>query len=162
MDQSHKPSKNLARTPKEIQAILVPKAREPWLKRPLDVTLSGLILILCQRGIAARDDKHRAWQTQIVLLNRFIRGGRSSMKTKWQKVSAFEAKTKLSELLRETEQGGSFVIYRRGKEVARLVPPVKEEQDVDLKQVLASFREIRERIPGKVSIRQLVEEGRRF
>jgi hypothetical protein len=33
---------------------------------------------------------------------------------------------------------------------------------VDLKQVLSSFREIRERIPGKVSIRQLVEEGRRF
>lgn len=84
------------------------------------------------------------------------------MQTKWQKVSVSEAKTKLSELLRETEQGRSFIIYRRGKEVARLVPPVKEEQDVDLKQVLSSFREIRDRIPGKVSIRQLVEEGRRF
>jgi prevent-host-death family protein len=84
------------------------------------------------------------------------------MGAKLQKVSAFEAKTKLSELLRETEQGSSFVIYRRGKEVARLVPPVKEEQDVYLKQVLSSFREIRERIPGKMSIRQLVEEGRRF
>ena len=84
------------------------------------------------------------------------------MQTKSQKVSAFEAKTKLSELLRETEQGGSFVIYRRGKEVARLVPPVKEGREGDLKQVLASFREIRERIPGKVKIRELVEEGRRF
>ncbi len=84
------------------------------------------------------------------------------MKAKWQKVGAFEAKTKLSELLRETEQGGSFVIYRRGKEVARLVPPVKEEQEVDLKQVLSSFREIRERIPGKISVRELVKEGRRF
>jgi len=84
------------------------------------------------------------------------------MQRKWQKVSVSEAKTKLSELLRETEQGGSFIIYRRGKEVARLVPPMKEEQDADLKQVLSSFREIRERIPGKVSIRQLIEEGRRF
>jgi prevent-host-death family protein len=84
------------------------------------------------------------------------------MGAKSQKVSAFEAKTKLSELLRETEQGGSFVIYRRGKEVARLVPPAKEEQEVDLKQVLSSFRTIRERIPGKVSIRELIEEGRRF
>ncbi len=84
------------------------------------------------------------------------------MGAKSQKVSAFEAKTKLSELLRETEQGGSFIIYRRGKEVGRLIPPVKEEQEVDLKQVLSSFREIRERIPGKVSIRELVEEGRRF
>jgi prevent-host-death family protein len=84
------------------------------------------------------------------------------MRAKLQKVNAFEAKTKLSELLRETEQGDSFVIYRRGKEVARLVPPVKEEQEVDLKQVVSSFREIRERIPGKVSIRELIEEGRRF
>jgi prevent-host-death family protein len=84
------------------------------------------------------------------------------MEAKSQKVSAFEAKTKLSELLRETEQGGSFIICRRGKEVARLVPPVKEEQEVDLKQVLSLFREIRERIPGKVSIRKLIEEGRRF
>jgi prevent-host-death family protein len=84
------------------------------------------------------------------------------MGSKLQKVNAFEAKTKLSELLRETEQGGSFIIYRRGKEVARLVPPVKEEQEVDLKKVLSSFREIRERIPGRVSIRELIEEGRRF
>jgi len=84
------------------------------------------------------------------------------MGAKSQKVSAFEAKTKLSELLRETEQGSSFVICRRGKEVARLVPPVKEEQEVDLKQVLTSFREIRDRVRGKVPIRQWVEEGRRF
>ena len=84
------------------------------------------------------------------------------MRAKSQKVSAFEAKTKLSELLRETEQGSSFVIYRRGKEVVRLVPPVKEEQEVDLKQVLSSFREIRERVHGKVSIRELIGEGRRF
>ena len=84
------------------------------------------------------------------------------MGSKLQKVNAFEAKTKLSELLRETEQGGSFIIYRRGKEVARLVPPVKEGQEVDLKKVLSSFREIRERIPGRVSIRKLINERRRF
>jgi prevent-host-death family protein len=84
------------------------------------------------------------------------------MEAKSQKVSAFEAKTKLSELLRETERGGSFIIYRRGKEVARLVPPVKEEPEVDLKHVLSSFREIRKGIPGRVSIRELIEEGRRF
>jgi len=84
------------------------------------------------------------------------------MEKKLEKVSVFEVKTKLSELLRETEQGGSFVIYRRGKEVARLVPPVRREEDVDLKQVRASFSEIRERIPWKVSIRELVEKGRRL
>ena len=42
------------------------------------------------------------------------------MKSKMAEVSAFEAKTRLSELLRETEHGRSFVIRRRGKAVARL------------------------------------------
>lgn len=84
------------------------------------------------------------------------------MQTKLQKVSAFDAKTKLSELLRETEQGGAFVIYRRGKQVARLLPPLKEDKEVNLKEVLASFREIRKGISRKVSIRKLINEGRRF
>ena len=79
-----------------------------------------------------------------------------------EKVSAFEAKTRLSELLRETEKGMSFRILRRGKEVARLIPPSKEDKKQDLKQVLISFREIRGRIPGKIKIRELIEEGRRF
>ena len=39
---------NLSQSPKQIQAILVPKAKEPLLKRPLDVTLSSLMLILGQ------------------------------------------------------------------------------------------------------------------
>lgn len=77
------------------------------------------------------------------------------------KVGAFEAKTRLSELLREAERGKSFVIRRRGKAVARLLPPAKEE-DRDLAQILASFREIRQRIPGKLKIRELIEQGRRF
>jgi len=77
-------------------------------------------------------------------------------------VNAFEAKTRLSELLRETEKGVSFRILRRGKEVARLIPPLKEDRKRGLKQVLTSFKEIRGRVPGKIKIRELIEEGRRF
>ncbi len=77
-------------------------------------------------------------------------------------VSAFEAKTRLSELLRETERGRSFVIRRRGKAVARLVPAAKEEQALNLAQIRASFRAIRKRIPGPLKIRELIEEGRRY
>jgi prevent-host-death family protein len=84
------------------------------------------------------------------------------VEAKMERVNAFEAKTRLSELLRETERGMSFIICRRGKEVARLVPPVNEEQAKDLNQVLSSFREIRKRIAGKINIRELIEEGRRF
>lgn len=38
-------------------------------------------------------------------------------------VGAFEAKTKLSELLMRVERGEEIVITRRGKPVARLVAP---------------------------------------
>ena len=81
---------------------------------------------------------------------------------KVKEVSAFEAKTHLSGLLRETEQGRSFIILRRGKVVARLIPPEEKEKELDLTQILASFHEIRKRIPGKVKIRELIEAGRRF
>lgn len=84
------------------------------------------------------------------------------MRAKIQKVNAFEAKTRLSELLRETEQGASYIISRRGKEVARLIPPVKETKEINLKETLSSFHEIRQQISGRVNIRKLIEEGRRF
>ena len=84
------------------------------------------------------------------------------MKAKIQKVNAFEAKTRLFELLRETEQGALYTICRRGKEVARLTPPVKDTKKMNLKEVLASFHEIRQQISGRVNIRKLIEEGRRF
>src|SRR3989442_16030990 len=77
-------------------------------------------------------------------------------------VSASEAKPRLSELLRETERGRSFVIRRRGKPVARLVPYVRDEQTTDLSRVLKAFCEIPGRVSGQVKVRRLIEEGRRF
>jgi len=76
-------------------------------------------------------------------------------------VSAFEAKKRLSELRRETERGKSYVILRRGKPVARLIPPQEPTSAPDLASVLASFREIRKRVPGTVKVRELIEAGRR-
>lgn len=84
------------------------------------------------------------------------------MGSKMAEVSAFEAKTRLSELLRETERGRSFVIRRRGKAVAQLVPPADKGKRPDFAQVLTSFREIRKHIPGRLKVRELVASGRRF
>ena len=84
------------------------------------------------------------------------------MGAKIQKINAFEAKTRLSELLRETEQGASYIICRRGKEVARLSPPAKETKEIKLKDVLSSFLEIRQQISGKINTHELIEEGRRL
>ncbi len=77
-------------------------------------------------------------------------------------IGAFEAKTRLSELLRETERGRSFAIRRRGKVVARLVPPGPEEgEPMEPDQVWKALREIRKRVPGPVRVRELIDEGRR-
>lgn len=84
------------------------------------------------------------------------------MRKKTSEVTAFEAKTHLAALLRETEQGRSFVIKRRGKPVAMLVPPSLEKSHPDWKQFVAWFREIREQISGPLDARELIEEGRRF
>ena len=84
------------------------------------------------------------------------------MGSKEAEIGAFEAKTRLSELLRETQRGKSFVIRRRGKAVARLVPPVDEGEAVNLNKILVEFREMRKRLPRMVKVHELVEEGRRF
>jgi prevent-host-death family protein len=75
-------------------------------------------------------------------------------------IGAFEAKNRLSELLRGTEAGRSFVITRRGRAVARLVPA--EQTPVDLRALQVAFVEFRSGIDGTMSVRDLVEEGRRW
>lgn len=84
------------------------------------------------------------------------------MARKTSDVSAFEAKTHLAELLRETEAGRSFVIRRRGKPVARLIPPGEEAVSRSPKELAAAFRQIRKNIPGLIDVQALIEEGRRF
>lgn len=76
-------------------------------------------------------------------------------------IGAFEAKNRLSELLRATEAGRSFVITRRGRAVARLVP-VRDRTSEDLRALQAAFVEFRSGIEGTMSVRELVEEGRRW
>jgi len=79
-----------------------------------------------------------------------------------KKVGSFEAKTRLAELLREVERGSSFVILRRGKVVAELNPPAEPDPVFDSKDLVAAFRAIRKKAGKKTSIRELIEEGRRF
>jgi antitoxin (DNA-binding transcriptional repressor) of toxin-antitoxin stability system len=77
-------------------------------------------------------------------------------------VSAFQAKTRLSELLRETATGKSFVIRRRGKVVARLLPPMQDDSTRPAKEILEAFRKVRKRIRGPIKVKTLIEADRRF
>ncbi len=77
-------------------------------------------------------------------------------------VGAFEAKTHLNELLREVSQGETIRITRRGVPVAKLVP-TEDGEHKDLKQIVRDIREIRKgaNLRG-LTIRKLIDEGRRY
>ena len=75
-------------------------------------------------------------------------------------IGAFEAKNRLSELLRMVEGGRSVIITRHGRAVARLVA-VDDDGMKDLAALGSALRELRDKVNGTVDVRSLVEEGRR-
>jgi prevent-host-death family protein len=79
-------------------------------------------------------------------------------------VGSFEAKTHLPQLLERVARGEKILITRHGKPVALLVPAPKEIEK-DLKQVIEEFKaysKLRGRTLGGLTIRAMIEEGRRF
>lgn len=82
------------------------------------------------------------------------------MKVKENTVSAFDAKTHLSQLLHEVEKGRSITITRRGRPVARLIPAT-EENMASMDDILTELSTIRERVKGSCDIKELINEGRK-
>ena len=77
-------------------------------------------------------------------------------------VGAFEAKTHLPALLERVAKGETIQITRRGVPVAKLVPASPAGKK-DPREVARQIRELRKgcRLEG-ITIRELIEEGRRF
>jgi prevent-host-death family protein len=81
-----------------------------------------------------------------------------------QQIGAFEAKTHFSQIIQEVEGGADFIITKRGKPVAKIIP-FQPEQEMTREEVLEKFREFRKLYrgkPGDDNIRELIEEGRRY
>jgi prevent-host-death family protein len=80
-------------------------------------------------------------------------------------IGFYEARTHLAELLDQVAKGKQILITRRGKPAALLMPPPKEPE-ADVRQVVREMLEFRDRegpsLGGKATIRELIEEGRRF
>lgn len=77
-------------------------------------------------------------------------------------IGAYEAKTHLPRLLDEVEKGERITITKHGRPVAVLVPPdAVPARDVDA--LLERMHEFRRgnRLNG-LSIRELIDEGRRY
>jgi prevent-host-death family protein len=76
-------------------------------------------------------------------------------------VGTFAAKTHLSTLLEEVERGEEITITRHGKAIARLVP-VGSITNGDLAHAVARLKAFRRgRRLGGISVKALIEEGRR-
>jgi prevent-host-death family protein len=78
-----------------------------------------------------------------------------------KEVGAFEAKTRLGQLLDRVEAGDQVAITRRGKVVAHLVPPAEAVDREAGVQAAARIRARRRGIHlGGLAIKGLVGEGR--
>ena len=77
-------------------------------------------------------------------------------------IGAYEAKTHLSELLERVRKGERFVITRHGQAVAELRPVTgrtPEERRAAVER-MAAFQAAHDL--GGISLRELIEEGRRY
>ena len=76
-------------------------------------------------------------------------------------IGSYKLKTHLSEILDSVENGQSIHVTRHGKTIARILPPeVSQSQEVHA-AVLRIKAFARTRLPKGVTIKSLIEEGRR-
>lgn len=78
-------------------------------------------------------------------------------------LSITEAKTHFSRMVRDVERGETFVITRHGTAVAR-IEPVQHDFPDAAKAIEEFRRYVRDnhiRLGGGITIRELIEEGRR-
>ena len=80
-------------------------------------------------------------------------------------VGSYEAKTHLPQLLERVEHGETITITRHGKPVARLVPASASTPRPDVVAAIAAMAAFQEQegptLGGKITIRDLIDEGRR-
>jgi len=77
-------------------------------------------------------------------------------------IGAFEAKNRLSELLRRAEAGEEIAITNRGRIVARLVPPAAVFDQAEARAAATRIRERRKGMKlGGITVKELIAEGRR-
>ena len=75
-------------------------------------------------------------------------------------IGAFEAKTHLSALLDRVAKGETITITRHGVPAAILAPVGKA---LSHQEIVEGMRDLRKRVkPGKMSVREMVNQGRRY
>lgn len=81
---------------------------------------------------------------------------------KYTEIGAFEAKTRLSEILRKVEQGERFTITKRGRAMAHVVPIEEERSTTRIARAAEALRSF-PRITGVSGdeVLEWIREGRK-
>ena len=80
-----------------------------------------------------------------------------------ESIGVFEAKTHLSALLDRVAKGEKITITRHGVPAALLLPVTGREARLSHREIVEGMRALRHRVkPGKMTIREMIEEGRRY
>jgi len=78
-------------------------------------------------------------------------------------IGTFEAKTHFSQIIEKVANGADFIITKRGKPVAKIIP-YEQEKQMTRKEAIEALMETRKRyrgVPGDFNVREAIEEGRR-
>jgi prevent-host-death family protein len=78
-----------------------------------------------------------------------------------QSVGTYELKTHLSEVLDAVEHGQTVTVTRHGKPIARIVPSDAAEREGVREAIQSLLSFPRTRLPKRLTIRSLIEQGRR-
>jgi len=80
-----------------------------------------------------------------------------------QTIGAFEAKTHLASLLDRVAQGERITITRHGVPAAMLVPIGPTGAKLTHQEIVEGMRALRKQVkPGRMSVREMVNQGRRL
>jgi prevent-host-death family protein len=79
-----------------------------------------------------------------------------------RQIGTFEAKTHFSQIIEKVEHGEDYIITRRGKPVAKIIP-FRQEPEMTFHEAVEQLLEMRKLYrgePGSFNIREAIEEGR--
>jgi prevent-host-death family protein len=76
-------------------------------------------------------------------------------------VGSFEAKTHLPALLERVEKGETITITRRGVPIAKLVP-IETSRQRSRQEIIEGLKNFPKVPLNGITIRELIEEGRRY
>jgi len=78
-------------------------------------------------------------------------------------IGAFEAKTHFSQVMEKTEHGEDFIVTRRGKPIAKIIP-FNNEPEMTWEEAVKGLKDMQKYYrgkPGDFNVRKAIEDGRK-